>query len=100
MLGKESSNGSVDEMKKTNKWEWGSKKWLLNYVVFWKSLNEKIILALYADDIIVMGDNTKDIADLKSFFWFQFHTKDLGCIWYTSSNIPILKNLILSHQFS
>lgn len=41
-----------------------------------------IILAIYMDDIIITGDDTRYIDELKIFIGTYFHTKDLGNFKY------------------
>ena len=40
------------------------------------------LLVVYVDDIIIIEDDTRDIEELKTFLWGQFHTKDLGQLRY------------------
>jgi hypothetical protein len=37
---------------------------------------------IYVDDIIITGDDSGGIAQLKQFLQEQFHTKDLGKLRY------------------
>ena len=39
-----------------------------------------ILLVVYVDDIIIIGDNMTCISSLKFFLHGQFHTKDLGML--------------------
>ena len=41
-----------------------------------------ILLVVYVDDIIIIGNDMTDISSLKSFLHGQFHTKDLGMLKY------------------
>lgn len=41
-----------------------------------------IVLIVYVDDIIISGDDSIGIADLKCHLGHQFHTKDLGSLRY------------------
>ena len=59
------------------------KKSKSDHSVFYKNSNYGIILlAVYVDDIVIIGSDFKDILSLKSFFHTQFHTKDLGTLKY------------------
>ena len=37
---------------------------------------------LYADDMIVIGDDTTGITATQRYLHRQFHIKDLGHLWY------------------
>ena len=41
-----------------------------------------IVLIVYVNDIIISGSDSNGIADLKQYLEQQFHTKDLGHLWY------------------
>ena len=41
-----------------------------------------ILLVVYVDDTIIIGDDMASISSLKSFLHGQFHTKDLGMLKY------------------
>ena len=41
-----------------------------------------ILLVVYVDDIIIIGNDMTIISSLKSFLHGQFHTKDLGMLKY------------------
>ena len=41
-----------------------------------------ILLVVYIDDIIIIGNDMAGISSLKSFLHGQFHTKDLGMLKY------------------
>ena len=42
----------------------------------------RTLLIVYIDDIIITGDDTQGIVELKTFLHGQFHTKDLGQLRY------------------
>ena len=42
----------------------------------------RTLLIVYVDDIIITGENTRGIEELKTFLQGQFHTKDLGQLRY------------------
>ena len=42
----------------------------------------KILLIVYVDDIIIIGDDKQDIDDLKGYLQNSFRTKDLGKLRY------------------
>ncbi|XP_058217335.1 uncharacterized mitochondrial protein AtMg00810-like [Rhododendron vialii] len=46
------------------------------------SARGKVLLIVYVDDIIITGDDQKGFEELKQFLHSQFHTKDLGKLWY------------------
>ena len=45
----------------------------------------KILLIVYVDDIIIIGDDKQDIDDLKGYLQNSFRTKDLGKLRYLLS---------------
>jgi len=50
-----------------------------DYSLFvWTSLQGRVLLLLYADDMIVIGDDTVGITDTQRYLHLQFHIKDLG----------------------
>ena len=53
-----------------------------NYVFYRNSQAGIILLVVYVDDIIIIGDDMTGISSLKSFLHGQFHTKDLGMLKY------------------
>ena len=54
----------------------------LTILFFRLSDMEMVILIVYVDDIIIIGDDSMGIKELKAFFRTQFHTKDLEKLWY------------------
>ena len=54
-----------------------------DYFLFvWTSLQGRVLLLLYADDMIVTGDDTTGITATQRYLHRQFHIKDLGHLWY------------------
>ena len=53
-----------------------------HFVFSLTSKRGKVLLIVYADDIIITGDDQKGIDELKAFLQAQFHTKDLGKLRY------------------
>jgi hypothetical protein len=41
-----------------------------------------ILLVVYVDDIVIIGNDSSGIARLEQFFYHQFHTKDLCKLRY------------------
>ena len=61
--------------------KFGLKKSKFDYSVFYKNSQAGIILlVVYVDDIVIIGNDIACISSLKSFFHGQFHTKDLGML--------------------
>ena len=51
--------------------------------MFFKQRNgKKIILIVYVNDIILIGDNIKEMGRLKKVLATKFEVKDLGKMWY------------------
>ena len=54
-----------------------------NHSVFWWIQHGKrILLVVYADDLVIIGDDTKGIDSLKKYLQKHFQTKDLECLKY------------------
>ncbi|KAK6150593.1 hypothetical protein DH2020_015525 [Rehmannia glutinosa] len=53
-----------------------------HYVFYRQSSGKRLLLIVYVDDIIITGDDTRGINDLKNFLHLQFQTKDLGKLHY------------------
>ena len=63
--------------------KFGMKNIKSDHSVFYKNSQAGIILLLvYVDDIVIIGNDMAGISLLKSFFHGQFHTKDLGMLKY------------------
>ena len=52
--------------------------------MFFKQSNDgrMTILIVYVDDIILIGDNTREVERLKKVLATEFEVKDLGQMWY------------------
>ena len=54
-----------------------------DHLVFYRMTKRgRTILIVYFDDIIITGNDTQNIEELKTFLQGQFHTKDLGQLRY------------------
>ena len=63
--------------------KFGLQKSKSDHLVFYKTSQVGIILlVMYVDDIIIIGNDMAGISSLKSFLLGQFHTKDLGMLKY------------------
>ena len=63
--------------------KFGMRKRKSDHFVFYENSQAGIILlVVYVDDIIIIGDDMEGISSLKSFLHGQFHTKDLGMLKY------------------
>ena len=63
--------------------KFGMQKSKYDHSVFYRNSQAGIILlVVYVDDIIIIGDDMTSISSLKSFLHGQFHTKDLGMLKY------------------
>ena len=63
--------------------KFGLQKSKYNHSVFYRNSQAGIILlVVYADDIVITGNDMAGISSLKSFLHDQFHTKDLGMLKY------------------
>ncbi|KAJ9685389.1 hypothetical protein PVL29_017428 [Vitis rotundifolia] len=51
-------------------------------VFYKKSIAGIILLVVYVDDIVIIGNDHAGISDLKAFMHSKFHTKDLGELKY------------------
>ncbi|XP_062103747.1 uncharacterized protein LOC133814853 [Humulus lupulus] len=61
--------------------KFGMLKSKFDHSVFYKrSTTGIILLVVYVDDIVIIGNDTRGISSLKSFIHTQFHTKDLGVL--------------------
>ena len=54
--------------------------WFDNSVYYRNSQASIILLVVYVDDVIIIGNDVTSISSLKSFLHGQFHTKDLGML--------------------
>ena len=63
--------------------KFGMQKSKSDHFVFYRNSQAGIILlVVYVDDIIIIGNDMAGISSLKSFLHGQFHTKDLGMLKY------------------
>ena len=63
--------------------KFGMQKSKFNHFVFYINSQAGIILlVVYVDDIIIIGNDMTDISSLKSFLDGQFHSQDLGMLKY------------------
>ena len=63
--------------------KFGLQKSKSDHSVFYKNSRAGIILLfVYVDDIVIIGNDMAGISSLKSFLHGQFHTKDLGMLKY------------------
>ena len=63
--------------------KFGMQKSKSDHSVFYRNFEAGIILlAVYVDDIVIIGNDMTCISSLKSFLHDQFHTKDLGMLKY------------------
>ena len=63
--------------------KFGIQKSKFNHLVFYRNSQAGIILLfVYVDDIVIIGNDMTGIFSLKSFLHGQFHTKDLGMLKY------------------
>ena len=53
-----------------------------HFVFYINSQAGIILLIVYVDDIIIIGNDMPGISSLKSFLHDQFYTKDLGMLKY------------------
>ena len=53
-----------------------------HFVFYRNSILGIILLVVYVDDIVIIGNDSTRISSLKSFLHGQFHTKDLGMLRY------------------
>ena len=54
-----------------------------DYTLFLKHRNGKLTaLIIYVDDMIIIGDNEKEIADLQRYLASEFEMKNLGGLKY------------------
>ena len=54
-----------------------------DHSIFYKNSQASIILLIvYVDDIVIIGNDMKGVSSLKSFLHGQFHTKDLEMLKY------------------
>ena len=53
-----------------------------HFVYYRNSQASIILLVVYVDDIVIIGNDMTCISLLKSFIHGQFHTKDLGMLKY------------------
>jgi hypothetical protein len=54
-----------------------------DHTLFYKHDNDKVaILIVYVDDIVITGDDLKEIGDLKQHLSQEFEVKDLGHLRY------------------
>ena len=59
------------------------KKSHYNHYVFYKWSNSScILLVVYIDDIVIIGNDWVDILKLKIFLQTKFQIKDLEALWY------------------
>jgi hypothetical protein len=64
-----------------------------DHIVFYKHSGGKVtVLVVYADDIIITGDNEREIKCLKENLSKEFEVKDLGQLKYFLG-IEIVQNL-------
>ena len=57
-----------------------------------------ILLVVYVDDIIIIGDDMEGVSSLKSFIHSQFHTKDLCMLKYLGVEVMRSKREIFLSQ--
>ena len=63
--------------------KFGLQKSKSDHSVFYKNSQVGIILlVVYVDDIVIIGNDMAGISSLKSFLHGQFHIKDLGMLKY------------------
>ena len=63
--------------------EFGMKKRHHDHSLFYKQSNSGyILLAIYADNIVIIGNDKLRILKLKIFIQTKFQTKDLGAVRY------------------
>lgn len=59
--------------------EFGLKKSKCDHLVFYiQSAIRIILLVVYVNDIVIIGDDCTGISSFKKFLYAKFHTKDLG----------------------
>ena len=61
--------------------------------------NERVILCLYVDEILIFGSNMQFINDVESFLSRNFDMKSLGCVFFfflCTAKI-LIKELILKN---
>ena len=55
----------------------------VDHSIFFRMIKRgRTLLIVYVDNIIITGDDTQGIEELKTFLQGQFHTKDLGQLRY------------------
>ena len=72
-----------------------------DYSLFTKQQgNSLVLLAVYADDIVITGNNPEEISALKDFLDEKFKIKDLGELHYFLGIeiIRVSNGLILTHK--
>ena len=71
-----------------------------HYVFWWIQYGKRILLVVYVDYIMIIGNDTKRIDSMKQYLQKYFQTKDLETLKYSSIEVVKSKKGIIYHRGS